>query len=84
MELLNFPDPIPSEVLEPVIVGSWVIAQQTPRLVTAAPPSPVMFPPLEAVVEEEVDTMFVDSVGNRAGSSRVTRFPYAVPILFTA
>ena len=51
MDLVNIPVPVPSVVLvDKAIVGLAVKLQQTPRAVTAAPPSVVMLPPLLAVV----------------------------------
>ena len=52
IELENTPIPIPSIVLLSFIVGNEPLAifQQTPRAVTDAPPSLVIFPPLVAVV----------------------------------
>ena len=48
--LVNTPNPEPSVVWLPAIVGFKVVAQQTPRAVTVAPPMPDTFPPDEAVV----------------------------------
>ena len=51
MALLNIPVPVPSVVLvNKAMVGFAVKLQQTPRVVTAAPASVVMLPPLVAVV----------------------------------
>ena len=49
MPLLNVPVPVPSVVFEFDVVGFADMLQQTPRDVTAAPPSDVIFPPLAAV-----------------------------------
>ena len=48
--LAKLPVPLPSVVLEPVIVGLVAVPQQTPLAVTSAPPSPVIFPPDVATV----------------------------------
>ena len=50
MELEKPPVPLPLVVLLSDTVGLGEVLQQTPRAVTAAPPSEVTFPPLEAVV----------------------------------
>ena len=50
MELENLPGPVPSVVLLAAVVGSLLVLQQTPRAVTAEPPSEVIFPPVAAVV----------------------------------
>ena len=60
IELVNTPVPAPSDVLLSVIVGFADVLQQTPRLVTAVPPSLVTLPPLVAVVVrmEEITVVF--------------------------
>jgi hypothetical protein len=51
IELVNVPIPVPSVVLvDKAMVGFAVVLQQTPRAVTAAPPSVLIVPPLLAVV----------------------------------
>lgn len=51
IELVNDPAPVPSEVLDPAVDSAPEVAdQQTPREVTLAPPSEVIFPPEVAVV----------------------------------
>ena len=51
MALVNIPVPVPLIVLvDKAIVGFAVVLQQTPRTVTAAPPSLLILPPLVAVV----------------------------------
>jgi hypothetical protein len=67
-----------------VIVGLAEVAQQTPRAVTAEPPSLVILPPLVAVVEVRAETAVVVKTGKIAVAAAVTWFPYAVPILFVA
>jgi hypothetical protein len=44
------PVPVPSTVLKFAVVGFATVFQQTPRAVTAAPPSDVILPPLIAAV----------------------------------
>ena len=63
--LIKTPEPVPSVVLEPAVVGFWVVAQHTPRAVTAEPPSVVILPPLVAVVE----VMAVKSVVVKTGAN---------------
>ena len=50
IELVKLPEPVPFVVMLFEIVGGDEIFQQTPRAVTAAPPSLVIVPPLVAVV----------------------------------
>ena len=51
MLLVNEPVPVLSVVLVlNAVIGPVVVLQHTPRAVTAAPPSLVIFPPLVAVV----------------------------------
>lgn len=65
MALVNAPVPLPSVVLvESAMVGFAVVLQQTPRTVTAAPPSLVTSPPLPAVVMVKDDKGDVITVGN--------------------
>ena len=45
MELVKIPVPEPFVVWLPAMVGFAVVPQQTPRAVTAKPPSEVIFPP---------------------------------------
>jgi len=45
---VKLPVPVPSVVLLSERSGVGPVLQQTPRAVTAAPPSEVIFPPLEA------------------------------------
>jgi hypothetical protein len=63
IELLKTPVPLPSVVLLSAVVGSAALLQQTPRAVTADPPSEAMFPPLEAVVAAMAVTAVVVTVG---------------------
>jgi len=57
------PVPVPSEVLELVMVGFVEVLQQTPREVTIAPPSLDTFPPHDAVVVVMAEIAVVDSTG---------------------
>jgi hypothetical protein len=62
--LVKAPVPVPSLVLVlSAIVGLVVVPHTTPRAVTAAPPSEVIFPPLVAVVWVMLLTVVVVSVG---------------------
>ena len=57
---------MPFEVLDPAVVGSGDVLQQTPRAVTAAPPSLVTFPPLVADDEVIDEASAVVSTGSIA------------------
>jgi len=59
IELVKLPVPVPSMVLLSLVVGFSDVLQQTPRAVTAAPPSDVTLPPLEALVVVFEDTAVV-------------------------
>ena len=48
--LTNVPIPVPFVVWLPVTMGFGDVLQQTPRAVTVAPPSLLIFPPLAAVI----------------------------------
>jgi hypothetical protein len=61
--LVNVPDPEPSEVFVPVIVGFWLVLQQTPLAVTGAPPSEEIVPPLVAVVWVMFVAVVVTTIG---------------------
>ena len=64
MALVNIPVPVPSVVLvDKATVGLAVVLQQTPRAVTAAPPSELIVPPLAAVVLVMADTAVVVITG---------------------
>ena len=64
MALVNVPIPVPSVVLVgKAMVGLGVVLQQTPRAVTAAPPSALIVPPLPAVVLVMADMAVVVMVG---------------------
>ena len=64
IELVNVPIPLPSVVLvDKAMVGFAVVLQQTPRTVTAAPPSELIVPPLPAVALVMADTAVVVITG---------------------
>ena len=64
MALVKVPIPVPSIVLvNKAMVGFAVVLQQTPRDVTAAPPSVLIVPPLLAVVFVIDDMAVVVMVG---------------------
>ena len=75
MELMKLPVPVPSEVLLSAMVGFWLVLQQTPRAVTAAPPSLVILPPLVTVVSVTADIAVVVIVAKVAGMVAVTSLP---------
>jgi hypothetical protein len=82
---VKIPVPVASDVLEAVMVGSAVVAQQTPLAVMSPPPSAVMFPPETAVVRVIAVTGVVVRVGTTIGLVvNETSFPYEVPALFVA
>ena len=82
---MKTPVPVPSVVLELVIVGFAVVAQHVPLAVTAPPPSTVIFPPAVAVVNVIAVAAVVVSVGTTIEVVvNETSFPYAVPALFVA
>ena len=57
--LVKLPVPVPSVVLLLLIVGAVDVLQHTPRAVTVAPPSEVIFPPAVAVFNPIVDGVAV-------------------------
>ena len=63
MVLAKLPTPVPLVVFESEVVGFGEVPQQTPRAVTAIPPSFVILPPLVAVVGAIADTFVVERVG---------------------
>ena len=75
IELAKGPTPEPSVVLDPAVVGVWEVLQQIPRAVTGEPPSLVTFPPPDADVGDANVTVAVVTVGNCAGTTKVTWFP---------
>jgi hypothetical protein len=77
--LVKVPVPVPFDDLSLLIVGAGVVAQQIPRSVMVPPPSLVMFPPDDAVVEVIDATAVVVKDGITALVVKVKSFPYAVP-----
>ena len=73
--LVNTPVPVPFEVLLSAIVGPVVVLQQTPLALTAAPPSYVILPPLEAVDDVIDEASVVVNVGRTARVMIVIWFP---------
>jgi len=61
--LEKIPVPVPSEVWLLEIVGLVEVLQQTPLAVTDAPPSEVIFPPVDALLEVIDDAAVVVTVG---------------------
>lgn len=78
------PARVPFIVWGSVITGIDVTElQQIPRVVTDAPPSEVIFPPLFATVLSVPWTMG-PAVVMTVGKAGVTVFPYTVPVAFVA
>ena len=73
MLLVNTPVPVKSVVLLFAVVGEAVVLQQTPRAVTAAPPSVEIVPPLLAVML----VMALAAVVVRVGVLRVVKLTCA-------
>ena len=83
----KLPVPEPSSVfVVNEVVGTGFTDHTTPRVVTADPPSEVIFPPPFAVLAVIPLMAVVVNVGILAVTVVVkdTSFPYAVPTLFTA
>ena len=59
---MKTPVPIPLAVILLLVVGPVDVLQQTPRAVTLAPPSEVIFPPAVAVVVPTDEAAVVVSV----------------------
>ena len=66
------------------MVGLGDMPQQTPLAVTSAPPSKVIFPPLDAVFNAIAVTAVVLTVGVVVEVVKLTSLPYPVPALFVA
>ena len=66
-----------------MVVGLGLVLQQTPRCVTAAPPSEVILPPDIAVSPVILVIEFVSTVG-RVNVVKLYEIPYAVPASFVA
>lgn len=72
MLLENVPVPVPSDVCVEFRLGLCEVAQQTPRAVTADPPSLLIFPPLIAetfVIEPGVIVLTINLAGSGSGVS---------------
>jgi hypothetical protein len=63
MELVKLPGPEPSAVFLSAVVGLGLMLQQTPRAVTAAPPSELTSPPDNAEVSVILLTDAMVTVG---------------------
>ena len=77
------PIPLPLLVKLFAVVGLGLVLQQTPRWVTAAPPSEVILPPDIAVSTDILVIEFVITVG-RENVVKLYEIPYAVPASFVA
>jgi len=75
IELEKVSAPELSIVFEPAVVGLELVPQQTPRMVTADPPSLVTFPPQVAVVEVRMVTVPVVMAGRTAEVFNVNTLP---------
>ena len=64
MLLANAPVPVPSLVVLSAVVGVPPVFQQTPRTVTASPPSAVTLPPDAAAVGVMLEIAVVVTVGS--------------------
>ena len=73
--LAKEPVPVPSDVLLSAIVGFWFVLQQTPRAVTSEPPSDVISPPDDALVDVTADAVVVVNVGLTAGVVKSISLP---------
>jgi hypothetical protein len=82
ISLENVPVPVPSEVWLPLTVGFWLVLQQTPLAVIAAPPSEVMLPPEVAVVAATSLTLSVVTVGRMALTVTIVDFVPVHPYWF--
>ena len=84
ISLVYAPDPGPSVVLLFPVVGPGEVDQQTPRTMTADPPSLVMVPPPAAEIEVIDVTAIVERVGSIAVVVKFISLPYEVPALLVA
>ena len=80
MELTNAPVPAPSVVLLSAVVGLEEVLQQTPRAVTAAPPSEITFPPLVAVYAATALAAVVVIFATAADTAPPHQFVQVVPL----
>ena len=84
---LNVPVPVPLLVfVVKEIVGFALVDHTTPLVVTAEPPSELIFPPEMAVVVvmELADIVLTVGRTNDVLVVKVISFPYPVPALFVA
>ena len=84
MMLVKVPVPVPSLVWLLAVVGLTEVLQHTPLAVTDAPPSDVIFPPLEAVVVVVEDTSVVVTVGavvEEVVNSLLSPYPVTLSLL---
>lgn len=72
---MKAPAPEASVVLLPTVVGPVEVLQQTPRAVTAAPPSEVTLPPQLADVEVIAEIPEVVTVGSSAVELKKSSLP---------
>ena len=82
--LVKLPFAVTSLEWESVSEGLCEVLQQIPLLVTADPPSEVIFPPDVAEVRVMMEAGVVVTVGTVASVVKVKSLPYAVPALFVA
>lgn len=75
MLLPNEPMPEPSLVFESATVGFSEVLQHTPRAVTEDPPSEVILPPEDAVVEVRPEMAVVVIAGKVAPAVKVISVP---------
>ena len=80
---VKLPVPLPLVVWLVLIVGLWLVLQQTPLAVTVVFPSFVTFPPQVAELDVILLTVEVVTVGSVVVVN-VRSSPYAVPTLFVA
>ena len=84
---LKVPIPVPLLVfVDKDIVGFGFVDHTTPLVVTAEPPSELIFPPEIEVVDVVAEIVNVVNVGGTAVEFvvKVISFPYPVPTLFVA
>lgn len=79
--LVKAPVPEPSTVFESEIVGEPVVFQQTPRAVTAAPPSALIVPPETAECAMMEEAGVVERVGGDAPNKRTVAKRSITPLL---
>lgn len=82
--LIKLPVPVPSVVVLSLIVGLCDVLQQTPRAVTASPPSEVTLPPPDAVVAVIEEMAVAVTVGVVVAVIKLSSLLYSVPTEFVA